>query len=300
MELRQIKYFIEVARKEHVTKAADALHVAQSAVSRQIANLEEEIGARLFMREGRNVKLTPVGKMFLEHVQSAVHEIDKAEARIREFLHPETGMIRIGFLNSLAANTLPGVISSFRKQYPKISFQVRQGSLKYLLRSVEKGEIDLAFVAPVPRREQTIEGKIFFTEKMVALLPEHHRLGDRKAIRLDELREDPFVLFLTGYEENIILQACKQTGFRPQIAFEGENIDTIKGLISAGLGVGLLPETTLQENIPRDTVKVMISEPRVVRTVGVVTPKNRALPPSEQLFFDFLQQFYDMLQRFGQ
>lgn len=300
MELRQIKYFIEVARKEHVTKAAESLHVAQSAVSRQIANLEAEIGADLLMREGRNVKLTPVGKMFLDHVETALGEIEHATEKIKEFLEPETGIIRIGFLNSLAANTLPVVISSFRNKYPKISFQVQQGSLKYLLQSVAKGGIDLAIVAPVPRYEDSIKGRIFFTEKMVALLPDDHTLADRTSIRLDELREDPFVLFRTGYKQNIILKACEQSGFRPQIAFEGENIDTIKGLVAAGLGVGLLPETTLSTDIPRDTVRMPIPEPQVTRSVGVVTPKKRELAPSEQLFYDFLNDFYDMLNRFGQ
>jgi LysR family transcriptional activator of glutamate synthase operon len=300
MELRQIKYFIEVAKKEHVTHAADSLHVAQSAVSRQIANLETELGTKLLMREGRNIKLTPVGKIFLEHVEIGLAEIENATNKIKEFLNPEAGVIRIGFLNSLAANTLPIVISSFREKYPNISFQVQQGSMKYLLRSVARGGIDLAFVAPVPRNEETITGRIFFTEKMVALLPEDHVLAETPSIRLDELRDDPFVLFRTGLRQNIVLQACQQAGFHPQIAFEGEDIDTIKGLVAAGLGVGLLPETTLSDSVPRETVKVAIHEPNVTRTVGVVTPKSRDLAPSEKLFYDFLRDFYEVLNRFGQ
>lgn len=299
MELRQIKYFIEVAKTEHVTEAAVNLHVAQSAVSRQIANLEDELNVKLFERGGRNVKLTPVGRVFLEHVELALLEIDHAVEKVNEFLNPETGIIRIGFPNSLSANTLPTVISSFRQQYPNINLQVEQGSLHYLMQSVMKGRLNLAFVTPVPMNEEDVCGKIFFTEDMVALLPNDHLFVDQEGIRLDQLRNDPFVLFRTGLRKNLILDACQQAGFQPQVAFEGEDIDTIKNLVAAGIGVGLLPETTVG-NVPRETVMKPVSEPTVTRTVGVITPRNRELAPSEKLLLDFLSDFYDKLSRFGQ
>lgn len=299
MELRQIKYFIEVAKTEHVTEAAVNLHVAQSAVSRQIANLEDELNVKLFERGGRNVKLTPVGRVFLEHVELALLEIDHAVEKVNEFLNPETGIIRIGFPNSLSANTLPTVISSFRQQYPNINLQVEQGSLHYLMQSVMKGRLNLAFVTPVPMNEEVVCGKIFFTEDMVALLPNDHLFVDQEGIRLDQLRNDPFVLFRTGLRKNLILDACQQAGFQPQVAFEGEDIDTIKNLVAAGIGVGLLPETTVG-NVPRETVMKPVSEPTVTRTVGVITPRNRELAPSEKLLLDFLSDFYDKLSRFGQ
>jgi len=107
MELRQIQYFIEVAKREHVTEAAHAMHIAQSAVSRQIFNLESELGVQLFIREGRNVKLTPIGRVFLEYMKEAVQVIDSAKREVEEFLDPERGTIRIGFPSSLANYTLP-------------------------------------------------------------------------------------------------------------------------------------------------------------------------------------------------
>lgn len=300
MELRQIKYFIEVAKMEHVTDAAVNLHVAQSAVSRQIANLEDELKVKLFEREGRNVKLTTAGRIFLEHVEIALLEIDNAVEKVNEFLNPETGVIRIGFPNNLSANTLPAVISSFRHHYPNISMQVRQGSLKFLIQAVMKGSLNLAFVTPVPMNEKNVNGRIFFTEKMVVLLPRDHILAEQETVHLDQLRNDPMVLFRTGLRKNIILDACRQAGFEPEIAFEGEDIDTIKYLVAAGLGVSLLPETAVSRNVPQETVKVQITEPLINRTVGIIFPKNRQMAPSEQLLFDFLSDFYDKLNRFGQ
>lgn len=300
MELRQLKYFIEVAKREHVTEAADVLQVAQSAVSRQISNLENELGAPLFVREGRNVKLTPVGKIFWKHIEVAIREIDKAVQEVREYLDPESGVIRIGFPNSLAANTLPRVISAFRQKYPKIRFELRQGILSTLIKGVVKGEIDLAFVAPVPTNHDEVNGYILFTEEMMAVLPANHPLAEYDALRLDQLRKEPFVMFREGFTlRKIVDEACRQAGFKPCVAFEGEDIDTVKGLVAAGLGVALLPEVTLGENTPRETVKLSIIEPQVTRTVGVITPKDRELSPSIKIFFQFIQAFYDNLSRFS-
>jgi LysR family transcriptional activator of glutamate synthase operon len=301
MELRQIQYFIEVAKREHVTEAAHALHVAQSAVSRQIANLEAELGVPLFIREGRNVKLTSVGKIFLEHAETALLEIEKAKQKIEEFLDPERGTIRVGFTSSLAAHTLPSVISAFRAKYPHIGFQLKQGAYNYLIDSVIKGEIDLAFLGPVPTQEKDVRSHIFFAEQILALLPANHPLAKQQALRLDQLQNDSFVLFPPGFVlRNIVVNACHQMGFEPKVSFEGEDIDAIKGLVAAGLGVTLLPEVTLIDNVPRDTVRIPISEPHVTRTVGIIIPKNRELPPSEKLFYDFLKGFFDVLSKFSQ
>lgn len=195
MELRQIQYFIEVARREHVTEAAVALHIAQSAVSRQIFNLEAELGVDLFIREGRNVKLTPIGRLFLEHMQQAMQMIEKAKREVEESLDPEKGTVRIGFPSSLAAYTLPTVVSAFRESYPHVKFQLRQGAYHSLIESVIKGDIDLALLGPMPRDVKGIKGQILFLENIVALLPADHPLAGKSSITLHQLRNDSFVLF---------------------------------------------------------------------------------------------------------
>ncbi|SES68556.1 LysR family transcriptional regulator, transcription activator of glutamate synthase operon [Salinibacillus kushneri] len=300
MELRQIKYFIKVAELEHVSEAAAELHVAQSAVSRQIANLENELGVKLFLRGGRKIQLTPVGEIFLERVKSAMVEFEKAEREIYEYLNPESGNIRLGFPTSLAAKTLPNVISAFRKEHPQIGFQLYQGTVSELTEAVISGQIDIAFVSPVPSHHEEVKGHIFFTEKMMALLPNNHEFANEPYLRLVQLRYEPFVIFRQGYHiREIIMKACSQVGFQPRIAFEGEDVDTIKGLVSAGLGVSLLPEITLNDLPMRDTKPVEIIEPNVSRTVGIILPSNREVAPSEQVFFQFLQSYYERLNNFG-
>ncbi|MGM7722316.1 LysR family transcriptional regulator [Metabacillus sp. Hm71] len=300
MEIRQIRYFMEVAMREHVTDAADALHVAQSSVSRQIFNLESELGVDLFIREGRRVKLTPIGKIFLERMQHAMNVIDDARREVEEYLDPEKGTIRIAYPISLAAHTMPTVIYAFRMRYPDAKFQLKQALYRDIIDGVIKGDFNLALIGPLPMEEKKIDRKILFTEHIVALLPIHHPLAKRSSIKLRELKDDPFVLLPEGFVfRDIVVNACNELGFSPHVAFEGDDIDALKGLVSAGLGVALMPEVTLVEAIPRSTVKIPLTEPNVTRTVGVITPIHRSLLPTEKLFYDFLNEFFVRLDHFN-
>jgi LysR family transcriptional regulator, transcription activator of glutamate synthase operon len=293
MELRQLIYFIEVAKHEHVSSAAETLHIAQSAISRQIGNLEIELGVQLIEKDGRNIKLTHIGKLFAEQATIAVKAIDNAKQLIDEYLDPDRGIIRIGFPTSFASNILPSIILAFKKEYPDVRYHLRQGSYNFLIEGIKKREIDLAFIGPVPSREPDIRADILFTEQFVALLPITHPLAKEKSLSLLQLMKDSFVLFPEGYIlRKIVEDACLQAGFRPSILFEGEDLDAIKGLVSSGIGVTLLPDVTLYGNLPNDTVKVNVVQPEVRRSVGLITPKHRELTPSETLFYNFAKNYF--------
>lgn len=297
MELRQIKYFIEVAKREHVTEAANALHVAQSAVSRQIFNLEEELGVDLFIREGRSVRLTRIGKVFLEHMERAVNVINDAKQVVEEYVDPEKGTIHIGFSASLASYILPTAIYYFRKEYPNVKFVLNQGSYSELIDAVKKGEINIAILGPIPAEQEKIKSTVLFTEDIVALLPTNHPLSTRSAIKLIELRDDSFVLFPKGFIlREVIMEGCLQRGFQPKVSFEGRDLDAIKGLVSAGLGVTLIPEVTIVDCLPRATVKIPIIEPNLKRSVGAIIPTERELLPTEKLFHQFIKDFFMRLE----
>ncbi|CAI6077063.1 LysR family transcriptional regulator [Cohnella sp. JJ-181] len=293
LDTRQMKYFIEVAKREHVTEAADALHVAQSSVSRQLQQLESELGVDLFVREGRRVRLTPTGRLLLARVEQIMHMIGEAEREVQECLAPERGTVRVAFPISLAAHVLPTAIYAFRQRYPEAKFQMRQALYRDLTDGVVQGEFNLALIAPLPPEDKKIRSKLLFTEQIVALLPIHHPLARESGIKLSALEGDPFVTLPEGtIFREIVLNACREIGMTPNIAFEGDDIDALKGLVSAGLGVALMPEVTLVDNLPPSTVKIPLVDPNVTRTVGVICPTQRKLLPTEQLFFQFLSEFF--------
>ena len=299
MELRQIRYFIEVAKKEHVTEAANSLHVAQSAVSRQIAKLEEELEVDLFIREGRNVRLTPIGEIFLEHMEQALQVIEDAKQVITEYTDPKKGTIHVGFASSLALFIMPTIISTFRKLYPDVQFHFIQGNYRELKDFVIQGKTNMAFLAPFPAHEKRLNGKVLSTERISALLPGGNKLARQKSIKLHQLREENFILFPKNYIlRDIIVEACEQVGFQPNITLEGDTIDSLKGFVSAGLGISLIPESALTESIPRSTVRVPIVDPVVTRTVGIIIPEDRELLPTEKVFYEFVVDFFSRLERF--
>ncbi|MFD1349237.1 LysR family transcriptional regulator [Oceanobacillus caeni] len=300
MEFRQIQYFLEVAKREHVTEAANALHVAQSSVSRQIFNLEEELGIELFIREGRNVKLTTIGKIFYDRMHLVMNMMDEAKREVKEYLSPDKGTVRIAFPMSMAAHTIPTIIHSFRMRYPEVKFQMISAAHKDLVKGVQKGDYNLAMVAPMPKnRGGKIKGTALFVEKIVALLPSHHPLAERDSIMLRELMDDSFVVLSESFVfRDQVIQACNNAGFSPKIAFEGEDIHALKGLVSASLGVALIPEMTLIDNTPRPTVMIPISDANLTRTVGVIYSNERKLSPTEEVFYQFLLETFERLNDF--
>ncbi|MGF7045792.1 LysR family transcriptional activator of glutamate synthase operon [Paenibacillus sp. DS2015] len=295
MELRQLHYFMKVAQKEHVTQAAEELHVAQSAVSRQIHQLEEELGVNLFMQKGRNLQLTPVGQLFCKRVETLMKDLDKAVAEIHEFLDPERGEIRIGFPHSLGIHLIPSVVAEFRNRYPNVRFRFKQGMFPSLIRDVISAEVDLAFISPFPDGHDQVEGDVVLTEELFAIVHPSHPLAKEESITLSQLKEDKFILFSEGYSlRPIVWEACLEAGFTPQIAFEGEETDTIRGLVAAGMGVSLLPEMAFFQSNPMQPAKVRISEPRITRTIGLIHRSDEKLPLVAQAFRNFLLGYFEL------
>ncbi|TVY08256.1 LysR family transcriptional regulator [Paenibacillus cremeus] len=293
MEFRQLQYFVKVARKQHVTQAAEELHVAQSAVSRQIHQLEEELGVQLFVQKGRNLQLTSVGKLFLSRVEGILTDLERAVNEIHEYLDPERGEIRIGFPHSLGIYLLPTVVAHFRKDHPGVKFRLRQGTYNSLIRDVMKGEIDLAFISPFPEKHEHVSGELLLREELYAIVPKGHPLAEEQHIRLEQLKDDSFVMFSEEYSlRAIVLAACAKAGFVPQIGFEGEETDTIRGLVAAGMGVSLLPEMALMEISELQPVKVRVAEPEVTRSVGLIHRSGEKLPLVADGFRRFLNDFF--------
>jgi LysR family transcriptional activator of glutamate synthase operon len=295
MELRQLHYFVSVARKQHVTHAAEELHVAQSAVSRQIHLLEEELELNLFVQKGRNLQLTPVGKLFLNRIEGILADLEHVVQEAHEFLDPNKGEIRIGFPHSLGINLLPTVVACFRKIYPEVKFRLKQGTYNSLIRDVVNGEIDLSFISPFPENHGHVSGELLLTEELFAILPAQHALANEASINLAQLKEEPFVMFSEEYSlRAIVLEACKKAGFVPKFGFEGDETDTIRGLVSAGLGVSLLPDMAITDMGTLQPAKVRLHEPNVTRTVGLIRRKGEKIPPVAENFQSFLITYFKL------
>ena len=289
VEFRQLTYFLEVAREQHMTQAAARLRVAQSAISRQIQLLEEELGAPLFVRQGKGIQLSPFGTVFQEHAERIMREVVRARLSATQFHDPTSGTIRLGFPHSLGVQYVPEVLGEFRRVAPAVQFELTQGRVSDLLHSVSVGDMDLAIIAATDEvwMAHGMSGLRLFEEPLAAILPASHSLAEETSISVDALQSDSFILFKPGYTlRDLLNRICLQAGFVPTIALEAEETDTIRGFVRAGIGVSILP----QSHQPYQGIReVVIVDVGATRTVSMVWWQTEALPAAARRFIDFAQ-----------
>jgi DNA-binding transcriptional LysR family regulator len=290
MEWQQLEYFQTVARMQHFTRAAKKLAISQPALSRSIARLEEELGVPLFERSGRSIRLNRYGELFLKQVDAALGLINEGVQKLRDMVDPERGTVYLAFLHTLGAHLVPDLLSCFRKKYPYIQFHLSQDASSVLFERLKTGELDLC-LSSKPEEISGVVWKELFRDELYVIVPIHHPLADRNEIDLWEIADEPFISLKKGYSFRALTdRLCREAGFTPNITFEGEEITTVAGLVSAGLGVALIPETG-GEDI-RQIRRLHVKSPRCQRVIGIAWMEGRYLPPAAQLFRQFVLDYF--------
>ncbi|MFH0242649.1 LysR family transcriptional regulator [Streptomyces sp. HK10] len=281
----RLAQFVAVARHEHVTRAAGELGVPQSTLSRAMARLEDDLGVALFARRGRTVALTPAGRTFLASVERALGSVEQAAEAVRADADPAAGKVAFGFLHTLGSETVPGLIRSFRADHPRVRFSLVQTYGEAMIERLRAGDLDLCLTSPVPDAPDLVARRLD-EQRLRLVVPEEHPLARRRRVRLEEAAQEPFITLEPGYGMRRIFDAlCAEAGFKPRIAFEGEEAETLRGLVAAGLGVALLPPPA----VPRPGVRELaVSRPRAVREIGVAWVDGRPDTPPVAAFRTFL------------
>ncbi|WP_052311899.1 MULTISPECIES: LysR family transcriptional regulator [unclassified Actinoplanes] len=283
MELRQLSYVEAVARYGGFTRAAERLHVAQSAVSAQIRALEAELGVTLFARTTRRVALTPAGEMFVARARRILAELDGARLEMGEITTVVTGRVTVGATSVLGNYDLPAALARFHDRFPGIALRLRSGLVTGLLGALDSGELDLV-VGPVhadlPPRFEALP---LADEQLVLALPVGHPLSGTGRLTLGEFRDEPFVCLSEGSGLRWILDdAARTAGFAPRVQFETHSPRSIRELVAAGLGVALLARSVAeQEQGPAITVRHLHAPP-AHPPIGVIHHRDRPLTPAVQ------------------
>jgi len=286
MELQQLMYFREVAEREHVTRAAENLFVSQSAISRAVTQLEEELGVPLFYRKGRAVVLSRYGRSFLEYVIRAINVLESGKSSLLEQIGEESGTVSLGFLHSLGIEMVPRLIKEFRRKHPRIQFTLLvQRSGEILIEELVAGSIDLCFSVPGMFEQSNVRWSHLLDEELLIAMPQTHRLAARRTLNMRALSSEPFLALSPEHTLRIIFdRLCADASFLPKIAFEGMDIATLRGLIAAGLGIGLLPSAAIRF---RGVVEIKLSQ-RPIRPLGIGWIDDRYLSPCTVKFRDFV------------
>jgi len=292
MEFHQLRYFVAIVRHGSFTRAAEHEHVAQPSVSEQIRKLEEELGAPLFDRRGRRVRLTPPGERFLVHAQRILADLDGARQEVEEALGSERGRVALGAIPTVAPYLLPRLLAACAQAHPGITVTVKEELTSSLVRQLSGGEIDLALMSfPVTQAELTAEP--LFEDRMLLAVSRHHRLARRARARvsLHEVAGEPFLLLKDGHcFRNDVLEICKNLKVHPQVVFEGGQFDTLVAMAAAGAGVTLLPAMA-RDRYRHVGVKLLeFLPPQPARTVGVARLTGRFQSIAARAFFDVLKE----------
>ncbi|MBV9845191.1 MAG: LysR family transcriptional regulator [Kutzneria sp.] len=273
-----------IGAQRHVTRAAAVLGVPQPTVSRWLAELADELGAPVVCRDGRGVRLTRAGELLAE---AAIRAVDVLRSGCRQALdevHPERGRVVLGFLHLLGRTLVPGLLRGFRAAHPAVRFGLTESSRGELIAALRGGAVDLALIGPPPEGDDLRWARMDEQEVVLAL-PLRHRLAGRRRVRITELAEETFVGLEHGFGlRQLTDEACAAAGFVPDMAFEGQDADTVRGLVAAGLGVALVPRG--EPGASPEVVEVPVS-PTLHRVIALAWLAGQPLPPAVAAFRDY-------------
>lgn len=245
MELRHLRYLVAVAEHGSFSAAARRLHVAQSAISEQLTNLEEEIGVPLFVRGSRRTSMTTPGELFLTEARrvlaSAQYAIDVAQRAH----HGKIGALRIGFLSGATGVSFPRLIRLFRKKHPNIQISLVEMTSLQQWQALANGQIDIGFTRRLePEFRTELRSELMQQDPILAVLPKNHPAAAGGSVNLKDLANDPFVLSSRETSPALfdrVIELCSEAGFSPKIASISTVWSSVVLMVQAGEGVALLP-----------------------------------------------------------
>jgi DNA-binding transcriptional LysR family regulator len=287
--LDQLQAFVSVARLGSFTRAAKVLHLSQPAVSTQIRNLEDVLGARLFDRNTRSVALAPVGRELAPALERILRDLDALATTARERATTPHGVVDVAALPSISSGLLPVAIARFKEQFPAASVRLKDAVADRVIAMVKAGEVDLGIATSV-RADPEIELAPLLADRMSVVFRPGHPLEHKHRIALDDLR--PYPLILTDPQSSvrtIVDRAFESSGALPSPAYEVTYMSTAIALVKAGLGIAILPSSAALEGKQLSRLRSRpIRHEALTRNIGVIRKTGRSLSAAAERFADVL------------
>jgi LysR family transcriptional activator of glutamate synthase operon len=282
MLIRDLGWLVALAEREHVTEAAAALGTSQPTLSRALARVETELGARLFERSPDGVHVTPAGALAVEAAREITARLVKLRSDVESELDADSGVVRLAFLYSLASSVVPQVLGAFHQHAPRVRVLLSQEPAHEISRDLATGAVDLAITSVLPGA-----GYGWFplhVERLVLVVPPHHRLRARKRVALAEVADDQLVTTPVGFGHRALVDdLLREAGVTPEVSFESQDLATIEGLVAAGLGVAILPEALAGHS---GTIGIPLSTRAARRAIGLTWRADRDLAAPAARFRD--------------
>ncbi len=270
MEIHQLRYFVAVAEEGSFSHAAAREHVSQPSLSQQIQKLEAELGQQLFDRLPRAVVLTEAGRRLLEYARNILTSLADARRFVAALDHEVAGRLSVGAIPSIALYVLPRLIARFERAYPKVTFELFEDTTEKLAQRLEDGSLDVVLASSgdeTPTLAQHSLGK----EALLMLLPEKHRLAQRKTIKWSDLAAEKFLLLHEVHSLAITVRRLLAANhLKPELVLQGAQLTTIAAMVAAGLGVTVVPEMMVRSEFVRGCVAVPFARPVPTRELVLI------------------------------
>ncbi|VXB21831.1 LysR family transcriptional regulator [Plantibacter sp. T3] len=285
MRIDELAYLRALAEDGHVPYAAEALGISQSTLTRAIGRLEADAGVELFDRHRSRLELNRYGEILLVHALRAQTELDNAQSRIDELRDPSAGLVSIAYVSSLGGWLIPRIVSEYRQLLPDIRFVLDGGKADSVLDALRSGSADVAFLSPEPR-DPDIEWRPLTSERLALGVPVGHALADRTSLAASDLEQTEFLAMTTDSGLRQIADAYfARHGVVPRVTMEVSELSTLRGLVRAGVGIAVLPDSTSMEGV----VLVPLDD-EAVRVIGVAISRARAVSPAVEQFVRFVRE----------
>ncbi|WP_099189582.1 LysR family transcriptional regulator [Tepidibacter mesophilus] len=287
MNLQQLQYFRKLAETKNFTAAADSVSVTQPALSKAISNLEAELNVPLFERNGRNnIEITSFGKVFLKHTNLALIEIEKGINELKNMLNPDEAIISIASTHCIGTYFMPFIISDFLNCYPDTKFQFNHESTQEILRDLKHGKINLGFYDSIAdiHNHPEIESIPVKKEEYVLIVPKNHHLSSETEVSLKDLKDESFIVFYEGNKDKK-LSYSEFINYAPKISIHPNEASMLGGLVTAGAGIAIVPNTPFINTNTLSIVK--ISDNIGYKTIYMGWAKDSYMSVSTKKFRDY-------------
>ena len=282
MEFHQLRYVCAVAETGSFSRAAERCQIAQPSLSQQVLKLEEDLGAKLFDRLGRSVRLTEAGRAFLPYARSILEQMDVARSSVADKKADLRGSVAIGVIPTIAPYLMPRYTAAFAKKYTDAKLRIVEETTPVLIESLRELSIDIAILA-LPLRHKDLEFSPLRTEPLFAVLPKDHPQANATTVSLKDLRGESFVMLRDGHcFRDLSIATCASARITPNIAFESGQFSSLLGMVAAGVGISLVPEMAIDRNAGCRYVR--LSDPRATRTIVAAVLRGRSFNRVQHAF----------------
>lgn len=271
MELRHLRYFLAIADGGTMARAAERVHVTQSTLSHQLAQLEREVGTVLFERAGRSLRLSDAGSVWLGYARGILAQVDEARAAVARTRKLETGEVRIGVIHSFVTKLMPDIAAGFVKRHPGVRLQVHEMPGLEIESQVEAGALDLGFAFHPPSRVG-VTGERLFDDTLALAVHARHALASQRSIRLSQLAGVPLGMLTQRFATRRLLDThFQRAGVTPRIVIEIDSVDALERIAELGVGATFLPRRTTRPRRGAARLRLIdVTDPRLVRAAGLV------------------------------